>query len=639
MATKTTGWYALCTASIVSSTDTTATVRVYSYWKNNGWTYDINYVSSWAYCGSSSYQVMNSGTVTTTSSTTAQQSLGYKDFVITKTTAAQNISCYSKITSNSSYVSGTKTSSTVTVTVPAKTSYAVTYNANGGSGAPSKQTKWYGTTLKLSTTVPTREGYTFQGWATSASGSVAYAAGANYTANAAVTLYAVWKALTYTVTYNANGGSGAPSSQTKTYGVTLTLSSTKPTLTNYNFLGWGVSAGSTTVAYAAGASYTANASITLYAIWELAYTKPRIASLTVQRCNSSGTATELGTYARVKFDWATDKTASSAVISWGSSSKTVTLSGTSGSVDQTIGAGAFSVETSYVITIKVADANGSTTINRTLNGTIFPFDALAGGGGAAIGKPATTAGIVDVAWDIQDKYGGIIRNGLAAYGSSSNPIDPNTTLEELCLTNHTNGPEGSSGVFYFIHTVFYSSKSTTANRAQTAVPYSKTGSMYHRYCSGGTWSAWKRYLNADEMYPVGSIVIRYDHTSPSSLFGGTWTRIESRFLWGTPSTGTIGATAGEQTHTLTVSEMPAHKHSLIRPRWFGIEKDNADTTYSTFYSDASIYGPSTTAVDAYKTNADYYDGSTASGILNNGGGGAHNNMPPYINVALWRRTA
>ena len=162
------------------------------------------------------------------------------------------------------------------VTVPAWTSYTVKYNANGGSGAPSSQTKWKDQALKLSTTKPTRTGYTFQGWATSASGSVAYASGANYTANASVTLYAVWKAITYTVNYNANGGSGAPSSQTKTYGKTLTLSSVIPTrtsvddngtLTEYTFKGWATSSTSTSVAYKAGASYTANAAITLYAVW------------------------------------------------------------------------------------------------------------------------------------------------------------------------------------------------------------------------------------------------------------------------------------------------------------------------------------------------------------------------------------
>ena len=72
--------------------------------------------------------------------------------------------------------------------------YTITYNANGGTGAPSAQTKVYGTNLTLSNTKPTRSGYTFKGWSTSSNGNVAYAAGATYSANSAVTLYAVWEA-------------------------------------------------------------------------------------------------------------------------------------------------------------------------------------------------------------------------------------------------------------------------------------------------------------------------------------------------------------------------------------------------------------------------------------------------------------
>ena len=174
------------------------------------------------------------------------------------------------------------TYASMSYSVPALASYKVTYNANGGSGAPSSQTKYYGKTLTLSSTKPTRTGYTFKGWATSSSGSVAYSAGGSYTANAAITLYAVWQKITYAVSYNANGGTGAPSSQTKTYGVNLTLSSTKPTRASYVdengstisyiFKGWATSSSSSTVAYKAGATYTANASITLYAVWQVTTT-------------------------------------------------------------------------------------------------------------------------------------------------------------------------------------------------------------------------------------------------------------------------------------------------------------------------------------------------------------------------------
>jgi uncharacterized repeat protein (TIGR02543 family) len=73
---------------------------------------------------------------------------------------------------------------------------------------------------------------------------------------------------TYTVSYNANGGTGAPAAQTKTHGVTLTLSSTRPTYTGKTFLGWATSPNATTAQYQPGGSYTANAAVTLYAVWQ-----------------------------------------------------------------------------------------------------------------------------------------------------------------------------------------------------------------------------------------------------------------------------------------------------------------------------------------------------------------------------------
>lgn len=288
---------------------------------------------------------------------------------------------------------------TTSYTVPALASYTISYNANGGSGAPPSQTKWYGSNIVISTTKPTRTGYSFQGWGTSSSDtSVDYAAGATYSNNASITLYAIWKANTYTVSYNANGGSGAPSSQTKTYGVTLALSSTVPTRTNYNFKGWATSSSATSAAYSAGGSYTANAAVTLYAVWELAYVKPRITNIQVFRSNSSGTASEDGTYFKVSFSWATDKTVSSVKVQWKKTSDTswtsytASASGTSGTVTQTLGSNAISTEFSYNIQIIVTDSIDSTTIGKTIPGKSYPIDFRYGGKGVAIGKPAEKDG-------------------------------------------------------------------------------------------------------------------------------------------------------------------------------------------------------------------------------------------------------
>lgn len=153
----------------------------------------------------------------------------------------------------------------VALTIPARPSYTVTYNANSGSGAPSSQTKWYGESLVLSSTKPTRTNYVFKRWNTNTSDTgTAYNSGATYTGNAALTLYAIWNAYVY---FNANGGSGAPATQTKVYGQDLTLSSTKPTRSGYVFKRWNTNTSDTGTAYESGATYTSNSTMTVYAIW------------------------------------------------------------------------------------------------------------------------------------------------------------------------------------------------------------------------------------------------------------------------------------------------------------------------------------------------------------------------------------
>lgn len=500
MATKTTGWYCACSASVTASTATTATITVYCYWQNNGWRYGINNVSAWVYCNGKPYQVKDAGSIDADSSNTQKVSCGSHSFTVSKTTSKQSISCYAKITSASSYVSGTKTSSTVSVSVAAKTSYTVKYNANGGSGAPSNQTKWYGTTLTLSSTKPTRTGYTFKGWGTSASATtVSYAAGASYTANAAVTLYAIWTANTYTVKYNANGGSGAPSNQTKTYGVSLKLSSTKPTRTNYTFKGWGTSASATTVVYAAGASYTTNASVTLYAIWELAYTKPRITGFTIARCNSSGTESDEGTYCLVKFSWATDKTVSSITAKYKLSSAadsaytstTISASGTSGSVSKVIGGGALSTENTYTIYVSVTDSGGTSYKTKTLSAMEFSIDCLDGGSGVAIGKPAELEGYFDVKYlmKLRDSIEFAVANkriyGVDTDGTLKEGFNPvnNSGNTVLGYGNYTK-KFGNTNVYGYDVTIGVSNLAT----AYSYRPYIRQGDSFNvdLYISGWT---------------------------------------------------------------------------------------------------------------------------------------------------------
>lgn len=124
---------------------------------------------------------------------------------------------------------------------PTPTTYTVKYDANGGTGAPSNQTKKQGESLTISTAKPTKTGYTFTSWNTKKDGTgTKYDIGASYTTDSDVTLYAQYKenTITYTVKYDANGGTGAPSNQTKTKGTDLVLSDIKPTKEGYIFVNW-----------------------------------------------------------------------------------------------------------------------------------------------------------------------------------------------------------------------------------------------------------------------------------------------------------------------------------------------------------------------------------------------------------------
>ena len=351
------------------------------------------------------------------------------------------------------------------ISVPAKTSYTVQYNANGGSGAPGSQTKWYGTALALSSSKPTRSGYQFNKWNTSSNGGgTSYNPGASYTANTGATLYAQWTANTYTVSYDANGGDKAPASQTKTYGVTLKLQNGVPTRTNYNFLGWSTSKSATTATYAAGADFLTNGNTTLYAVWELAYTKPRISELTATRGYFKTTmnggefvVSDDGTEALISFKWACDLAAEGITIEWVSPGGTPTSkqynghnNGTEGVVNyMTDTLSPLDSEATYTFTVSVSDSVGTTSSSVVVSGNAYTIDTKAGGDGISFGKPAELGeaqslggkGVADFEFDAkfnQPVYGTV-------RGLDKLPLIPNGSNFDNYMTPGCWGVYGNSG--------------------------------------------------------------------------------------------------------------------------------------------------------------------------------------------------
>ena len=121
----------------------------------------------------------------------------------------------------------------------------------------------------------------------------------------------------------------------------------------------------------------------------------------------------------------------------------------------------------------------------------------------------------------------------------------------------------------------------------------------------------------NNIYPIGSIYMSINETNPSSLFGGTWEQIKDTFLLSAGDTYEAGSIGGEAEHALTIEEIPAHAHMQV----------GAQANESGPYPNIPLLGRSYSAtgidIDTNKT----------------GGEQAHNNMPPYLTVYMWKRVA
>lgn len=143
----------------------------------------------------------------------------------------------------------------------------------------------------------------------------------------------------------------------------------------------------------------------------------------------------------------------------------------------------------------------------------------------------------------------------------------------------------------------------------------------------------KEYINSrltlSDIYPVGSIYLSVNSTSPASLFGGVWERIQDKFLLGASDTYPAGLPGGEAAHTLTENEMPKHKHGLFTDM-AGYGGASPTGNYLKMYDNDVING--------YATNTDViYNGW--QGMSEVGNNQPHNNMPPYLAVYMWKRVS
>ena len=347
------------------------------------------------------------------------------------------------------------------------------------SNIPSDVTKTFDQKLTLNSTKPTRKGYSFKEWNTKADGSgTSYAAGGTYDQDhngGTVTLYAIWTAWTHTVTYNKNVPSNAPSNttavtnlpgnQTKTYEKNLTLSTTKPSRTGYNFVEWNTQADGKGTSYKSGSVYSYDrdsngGTVTLYAIWTpwkhtVTYNKNVPASSKSQTVNSlPGNQTKI-------YD------------------QTLTLSNNT------------PTRTGYAFKEWNTQADGKGTSYQ--KGASYTYNRTSDGG-------TVTLYAIWTSWKHTVHYDKNVSSTSSSQTVSNMPSDQ-TKVYETNLVLSTSKPTRNGYIF--------TGWNTAANGSGTA--YAAGGNyQYDRSSDGGTvtlyaqWTAWKHTVHYDKNVPSTS---------------------------------------------------------------------------------------------------------------------------------------
>ena len=469
----------------------------------------------------------------------------------------------------------------------------------------------------------------------------------------------------------AISAAGSYSSTIKSYSTTIL----GKTYTGNNFTTNEITgSGSVTVAVTVKDSRnrTATKSIT---VTVTPYSAPSIKVFTAQRCNKDGSLNDDGEYVKVNYSFEitslSDKNSKSHTIRYklkGDSSYTTLSSGSVYTGNSTLSpTTTFNVDNSYIFELAVSDY--FTTINYAVElSTGFTLvDYHSSGRGMGIGKVAEKEDVLEVALDAEFTGSTIIKGNRYAFSSQGDyQVEGYVLMARITITA-TNADSPLTFVFgrrkaltpMTVHIGFKSASNITPEL--NTIVYE--GSNYGAFLIQSDDSIWDLYVQKasgfdeitlldwyttfrqmrqikvtfpgtqitslpspyyratpaklqnliDFIFPVNSIYVTYSQVSPAELFGGTWTRIENRFLWGTTSGGTIGQTGGAQTHTLTVDEIPSHNHGPVYSGWA-----SENTNYGWYNVSGTAMGYSAIAT---------------------GGGKSHNNMPPYIQVSIWRRTA
>lgn len=330
-----------------------------------------------------------------------------------------------------------------------------------------------------------------------------------------------------------------------------------------------------------------------------AYSPPTVTALSVHRCVSEtdGTESDQGNFTQVTYGYSiyniasatSNKNAKSVVLKYKKSTDSAWTSKTLIDSNATAYTGSGSViigtssDFSYDILLTVSDSITSSSKSTSVSTGYCIYHIPASGKGITIG-------------------------GIAE-GDGFNVKMPATFSGSISAGGNYNGK-------YVTGTWLQTTQATDLGRKPPKVAVlDESGWIYSRALSS---------LILEAVYPVGSIYMSVNSTSPATLFGGTWQAIQGKFLLGAyGNTYKAGSTGGEATHTLTVDEMPKHTHSMY--------SGNSGAP-DTWEPDGGSY-----LVDS--VTQDKHTWWASLGMNYAGGGAAHNNMPPYLAVYIWKRTA
>lgn len=459
--------------------------------------------------------------------------------------------------------------------------------------------------------------------------------------------YVVPAIKSYTISYSPNGyNATVPASENKYHNQPYTVSSTAPSPAPEGYICncWTTDVSHGYAEYPFGSQYTANESITLYARWDkikyFVSLDPKggaIDSITSVKVDEK----EYGELYALPIPTRTDYN----FLGWSTNPSSTTVDyppGVSYTVRQPLTLYAV-WELAYVlptitdVIVERCDANGNHTDEGTYFDVAFNWatDEARGALGSAVyirvfkmdGTP-----VFERNFDILDLYTSkgyfsLVEHGVTALGNGEIDTEYNYTVSIMVMDSNYK----DNSVQRPLRSIAYPIDILAEGKGISfGKPASKEGkfdvnfdAIFNKDLELGdnaTLGTTMKKVLLDFFYPVNSIYISYSETSPRELFGGEWERIQDRFLWGTSQDGTykIGDMDGYSQHYLTVDELPSHQHTLLN--------ENADGETVSWTSKSVKYSD----VGGWTGNV-----STAP----SGGGQPHNNMPPFVAVAIWRRTA